>query len=154
MPPFLTSRAEPYPSRRNAADGALPASAAHGSIAGNLAAGGAAAAVVLQLALAQVTLGLATAFLVIAALTRWRPAWLIWPAIAGLCWIAAIGAARAGAGYVAGAGHLVSVLTGPGPLAAQLRGFGSFAAGWQRWLPAQFPVALVAAAAEAGLAAG
>jgi hypothetical protein len=152
MPPFLTGRAEPASSRRSAARGAAPAQAARGSVAANLGAGAAAGAVVLQLALAQVTLGLAAAFLVIAALTRWRPAWLIWPAIAGLCWIAAIGAARAGAGYVAGAGHLVGVVTGPGPMAAQLREFDSVAAGWQRWLPAQFPVALVVAAAEAGVA--
>ena len=152
MPPFLTGRAEPASSRRSAARGASPAQDARGSVAGNVAAGAAAGAIVLQLALAQVTLGLAAAFLVIAALTRWRPAWLIWPAIAGLCWIAAIGAARAGAGYVAGAGHLAGVVTGPGPIAAQLREFDSVAAGWQRWLPAQFPVALVVAAAEAGVA--
>jgi hypothetical protein len=152
MPPFLTGRAEPVSSRRSAAAGASPAQAARGSVAGNLAAGAAAGAVTIQLALAQVTLGLTAAFLVMAALTRWRPAWLIWPAIAGLCWIAAIGAARAGTGYVACAGHLVGVVTGPGPLAAQLQGLGSFAAGWQRWLPTQFPVALVVAAAEAGAA--
>jgi hypothetical protein len=143
MPPFLTGRAEPFPSRRDAAAG---------GVAGNLAAGFAVGAVVLQLALAQATLGLATAFLVVAVLTRWRSAWLIWPASAGLCWIAAIGAARAGAGYVAGAGHVASVVTGAGSLGGQLTGLGSVAAGWQRWLPAQFPVALVVAAVEAGAA--
>ena len=125
----------------------FPAPAARG-VAGNLAAGAAAGAVVLQLALAQVTLALATAFLIVAALTRWRPAWLLVPAVAGLCWIAVVGAARAGAGYLAGAGHLVSVVTGNGSLAGRLSGLGPAAAGWRRWLPAQFPVALVVAAAE------
>ena len=141
----------PYASRLDSA-ATRQAQPPHGSAARNLAAGAAAGAVVVQLALAQVTLALTIAFLVIAVVTRWRPAWLAWPAAAGVCWIAVIGPARAGADYVASAWHMVSVLAGSGSLAAPVRGLASATAGWQRWLPGQLPVALMAAAAEVALA--
>ena len=116
----------------------------------NLAAGTAVAAVVVQLAVAQVTLALAIVFLVIAALSRWHPAWMLCPVLVGLGWSLVIGTGRAWAGYLGAACHLLAFLTAQGPMARHLGGLGAAAAGWQRWLPEQMPFALIAAAAEAG----
>jgi hypothetical protein len=146
VPPFLTgltpsSRREPAALARQE----LPPRV-------KLAAGAAVAAIVVQAAIAQVTLGLAVVFTLAAALSRWRPIWLLGPAVAGLAWIAVVGPGDALHGYLAGAGHLASVLTTHDSLAGRLRGLRAVTTDWRHWLPAQFPVALVVAAAEAGVA--
>ncbi len=119
---------------------------------GDLAAAAAAAAVLVQLAFAQLTLGLTVAFLVIGRLSRWRPAWLAWPAAAGLGLVAAGGAGPAVAGYLAAARHLIGFATRPGPVLVGLPHLTAPLGSWRHWLPAQLPAALVAAAAEAGVA--
>ncbi len=90
-------------------------------------------------------------FTLAAALSRWRPIWLLGPAVAGLAWITVVGPGDALHGYLAGAGHLASVLTTHGSPAGRLPGIRAVTTGWRHWLPAQFPVALVVAAAEAGV---
>ena len=75
---------------------------------------------------------------------------MLGPGLVGLGWSAVIGTGRAWAGYLGAACHLVAFLTAQGTMARHLGGMGAVAAGWQRWLPAQMPFALIAAAAEAG----
>ena len=146
----MIGSATPYTSWRD--PGGMARHAPRPASARNLATGVAVAAIVVQLAVAQVTLMLAVAFVVMAALSRWRPAWLLGPGLVGIGWVSVIGAGRAWAGYLGGARHLVAYLTAPGPLPHHLDDLGALAAGWHRWLPAQIPLALIAAAAEAGLA--
>jgi hypothetical protein len=148
VPPYPIGSATPHASERDPARTARHAQRLAG--ARNLAAGTAVAAVVVQLAVAQVTLALAIAFVVIAALSRWRPAWMLGPVLVGLGWSAVIGTGRAWAGYLGAACHLVAFLTAQGTMARHLGGMGAVAADWQRWLPAQMPFALIAAGAEAG----
>lgn len=110
----------------------------------------AAACVVLLLAahllFAQLTFLLAVAFTGIGKATRWRPSWLAVPAAAGVAWTFAVGPAAAAAGFAAGPGRILGYLGAHGALGVH----GAFAdAG--RWLPPQFPLALIAAAAEAAL---
>ncbi|HEX7994958.1 MAG TPA: hypothetical protein VF506_13635, partial [Streptosporangiaceae bacterium] len=109
------------------------------------------AAIVVQLAVAQLTLALAVAFIATAALTRWRPAWLFGPALAGLVWITAIGIGPAGIGYLDGAKRLIVLSHGPGLLAGHLGETCVALAQWHQWLPAQIPLALIVASAEAGV---
>jgi hypothetical protein len=113
-------------------------------------AAGGVAAVLIQIAVAQLTLGLTAAFVIVGRLTRWRPAWLAWPAAAGVCLVLARGPGAAVAGYLAGARHLIRFVAGPGPALARLAHPSAVFGGWLRWLPAQLPVALILAAAEAG----
>ena len=104
-----------------------------------------------QLVLAQLTLGLAVLFVIIGRLGRWRPLWLAWPAAAGLGWMVTAGTGRAVAGYAAAGAHLVGALAGPGPVPARLAHLAAAGRRWRQWLPAQLPVALIVAAAEAGV---
>jgi hypothetical protein len=105
-----------------------------------------------HLLLAQITLVLSVLLLALGRLGRWRPSWLAVPAAAGIAWIAATGPGRAVAGFAAGprqvAGFLAGVAGHPGRLGHAAAAF----AGAAHWLPRQFPVALVAAAAEAAVA--
>lgn len=112
-----------------------------------------AAAVLIHIALAQLTLGLTAAFVIAGRLTRWRPAWLAWPAAFGVCLVLARGPGPAVAGYLAAARHLIRFIAGPGPALARLARPSAAFGGWRRWLPAQLPVALIVAAAEAGVIA-
>jgi hypothetical protein len=115
----------------------------------DLAAAAAVAVVLAHLLFAQVTLILAVAFFAVSRISRWRPLWLAVPAGAGLVWACAIGPGRALAGFTAGpaqvAGYLSGTLGHPAALLRFSRGY----AGAGHWLPRQFPVALIAAAAEA-----
>jgi hypothetical protein len=117
----------------------------------DLAAAGAAAAVLLELAFAQLTVVLTVAFVIAGRLTRWRPTWLAWPAVVGLSVFIARSPGAAVAGYLAFDRHLVQLFTGSGPALARIGRLEALLGGWRRWLPAQLPVALVAASAQAGL---
>ena len=103
-----------------------------------------------HLLLAQLTLGLAVALTVTGRVSRWRPWWLTVPAAAGLLWALAIGPAAAGAGFAAGPAHVFDYLSRGDLLERLSRPAGLFT-GAGGWLPRQLPVALIAAAAEAGL---
>lgn len=110
----------------------------------------AAACVVLLLAahllFAQLTFLLAVVFAGIGKATRWRPSWLAVPAAAGVVWTLAVGPAAAAAGFAAGPGRIIGYLGAHGALHVH----GAFA-DVGSWLPLQFPLALIAAAAEAAL---
>jgi hypothetical protein len=117
---------------------------------GEVIAGFAVATVVAHLLLAQITLVVALACAVVSRISRWRPWWLLAPATAGLAWTLAIGPDRALAGLAAGPAGILWHLGGghlTGEVAHPLAGFG----GAGSWLPRQFPVALIAGAAEAAL---
>jgi hypothetical protein len=102
-----------------------------------------------HLLLAQLTLVLALAFAVAGRATRWRLCWLLVPAAAGLAWTLAVGPEQAVAGFAAGPSSVLSHL-GLGN-AAQHAGHPLAAfSGISGWLPRQLPLALLAAAAEAG----
>jgi hypothetical protein len=104
-----------------------------------------------HLLLAQVTLVLAIAFAVTGKASRWRPWWLLAPAVIGMAWALAIGPDRALAGFVAGPSAILWHLSG-GHLAGEAgHPFAGFANA-QGWLPRQFPIALIAGSAEAALA--
>jgi hypothetical protein len=109
------------------------------------------AILVAHLLLAQLTLVLAVIFAVVSMASRWRPWWLLAPAMAGLAWTLAAGPQNALAGFAAGPSGILWHLGG-GHLAGRtghpLAGFG----GAQGWLSRQFPVALVVGAVEAALA--
>jgi hypothetical protein len=108
------------------------------------------ALLIAHLLLAQLTLVLALVFAVVTKVSRWRLWWLAAPAAAGLAWTLAAGPGSALAGLTAGPSAILWHLGG-GHLAGRagqpLAGFG----GATKWLPRQFPLALVAAAAEAAL---
>ena len=110
-------------------------------------------AVVLLLAhllLAQLTLVLAIVFVVTGKVSRWRPWWLLALATAGLAWTLAIGPDKALAGFTAGPSGILWHLSGghlAGDTGHPIAGF----ADARSWLPRQFPVALIAGAAEAAL---
>ena len=108
------------------------------------------AILVAHLLLAQLTLVLALVFAVVSKVSRWRLWWLAAPAAAGLAWTLAAGPGNAAAGFTAGPSAILWHLGG-GHLAGRagqpLAGFG----GASKWLPRQFPLALVAGAAEAAL---
>lgn len=108
------------------------------------------ALLIAHLLLAQLTLVLALVFAVVSRVSRWRLWWLAAPAAAGLAWTLAAGPGNAVAGFTAGPSAILWHLGG-GHLAGRagqpLAGFG----GATKWLPRQFPLALVAGAAEAAL---
>jgi hypothetical protein len=111
-----------------------------------------AAAIVIQLAVAPLTLALAAVFVFISRYVRWRPLWLIMPAMAGLAWVAAAGAGRTISSYLATANRLIDFLAEPGSVPPHLSGLGAAVADWQHRLPGQLPLALIIAAAEACIA--
>jgi hypothetical protein len=101
-----------------------------------------------HLLLAQLTLLLAIAFLGVSKVSRWRLWWLAVPAVTGMAWTLAIGPRAAAAGLTAGPAQVLAYLSQGGHLLSPRGAF----AGAGNWLPRQFPLALVAAAAEAALA--
>jgi hypothetical protein len=105
-----------------------------------------------HLLLAQVTLVLSALLLAVSQLGRWRPSWLAVPAGAGIAWIAATGTRRAAAGFAAGPRQVAAFLAGAAGHPGRLGHVAAAFAGAGHWLPRQFPVALVAAAAEAAVA--
>jgi len=119
-----------------------------------LAAGLASAAVAAQLVLAPLTLLIAAAFTLGGRISRWRPAWLLLPAMAGACWLAAVTIPVSMAALEAGSRRLVAAelvtalhrarLLQPAARVGALTG-----AGW--WLPREAPLALLAGTAEAAI---
>jgi hypothetical protein len=103
-----------------------------------------------HLLFAQLTFVLAVVFAVVSKTSRWRLWWLAVPAAAGLGWALAIGPRAAAAGLAAGPAQILAYLSGGHPLSRLLQPRGAFA-GVGGWLPRQFPLALIAAAAEAAL---
>ena len=141
--PYPTGRAELFSSRANRL------STGTGAPRRNLAAGAVAAAVVIQLAVAPLTLALAALFMCISRYGRWRPLWLITPAMAGLAWVAAAGGGRAVSSYLATGSRVIGFLAHPGSVPPHLFRPGAALADWQHRLPGQLPLALIIAAAEA-----
>ncbi len=103
-----------------------------------------------HLLFAQLTLVLAAVFVAVSRTTRWRLWWLAAPAAAGLAWTLAIGPRAAAAGFAAGPAQILAHLGGGHPLDRLVHTHGAFA-GPGDWLSRQFPLALIAAAAEAAL---
>ena len=101
-----------------------------------------------HLLLAQLTLLLAVAFYLTGRVSRWRLLWLAVPAAAGLGWTLAIGPARAAAGLTAGPRQVLDYLGGIGRHPGHLLHLPDAFAGITQWLPQQFPLALILAAAE------
>jgi hypothetical protein len=102
-----------------------------------------------HLLLAQLTLLLAVAMYLIGRASRWRFEWLAAPAGVGLLWTLAIGVPRAGSGLAAGPRHILGYLGGIGDHPGHLLTLPDAFSGLSHWLPAQFPLALILAAAEA-----
>jgi hypothetical protein len=107
-------------------------------------------ALLAHLLFAQLTFVLAVVFAAVSKTTRWRLWWLAVPAAAGLGWTLAIGPRAAAAGLAAGPAQILAYLSGGHPLNRLLHPRGAFA-GVGGWLPRQFPLALIAASAEAAL---
>jgi hypothetical protein len=101
-----------------------------------------------HLLFAQLTFVLAVVFAAVSKTTRWRLWWLAVPVAAGLAWTLAIGPRAAAAGLAAGPAQILAYLGGGHPLSRLPHPGGAFA-GVGGWLPRQFPLALIAAAAEA-----
>ncbi len=110
-------------------------------------------AVAAHLLFAQLTLVLAVVFVAVTRLSRWRPQWLALPAAVGVLWVLAAGPAPAAAGFAAGPAKIAAYLGGIGQHPGRLAHLGAAYAGIGSWLPRQFPLALIAAAAEAAIAA-
>jgi hypothetical protein len=106
------------------------------------------AALLAHLLLAQLTLLLAVAMYVTGRISRWRPEWLAAPAAAGLIWALAIGPARAASGFAAGPRQVTGYLGGIGGHPGHLLSPQGAFSGLSHWLPEQFPLALILAAAE------
>jgi len=102
-----------------------------------------------HLLLAQLTLLLAAVMYVIDRVARWRPEWLAAPAGAGLVWVLAIGPSRAVSDFTAGPRYVLGYLGGIGGHPGHLLHLSDAYAGLAHWLPEQFPLALILAAAEA-----
>src|SRR5579862_3506598 len=109
--------------------------------------------VLAHLLFAQLTLVLAIIFHLTTKATRWRPRWLAGPAAAGVLWVLAIGPAAAFSGFGAGPAKVAAYLGGIGRYPGRLVHIGAAYAGIGHWLPRQFPLALILAAAEAAIAA-
>jgi len=102
-----------------------------------------------HLLFAQLTFVLAVVFAGVSKASRWRLWWLTVPAAVGLAWTLAIGPRSAAAGFTAGPAQILGYFGGH-PLERLPHPHGAFA-GVGGWLPRQFPLALIAAAAEAVL---
>jgi hypothetical protein len=101
---------------------------------------------------AQLTLILAAVLYLITKLTRWRLSWLTVPAVAAVAWTVATGPGAAAAGFAAGPAQVLRYLGASGQQVSHLLHFTAAFAGIGGWLPRQFPLAILAAAAEAALA--
>jgi hypothetical protein len=116
---------------------------------GELAAVLAVALVLAHLLLAQLTLVLTAVMWAVDRAGRWRPQWLAVPAGVGLVWVLAIGPARAAAGLGGGPRRVLGYLGGIDRYPGRLLHLASAFGGLPRWLPGQFPFALILASAEA-----
>jgi hypothetical protein len=106
-----------------------------------------------HLLFAQLTLVLAAVFHLTTRTSRWRPQWLAVPAVTGVIWALAAGLGGAWAGFTAGPGRIASYLGGAFGHPGRILHLATAYAGFGHWLPRQLPLALVAASAEAAIAA-
>ncbi len=118
---------------------------------GELAAGLAAAALTSQLVFAPVTLMIAVALVAVGRVSRWRPAWLLAPAVAGLIWLLQAGTAAAVAGFASSSRKLSGYLLAAAVHPARLAQPAALFAGAATRLAGQLPLALMVAAGEAAL---
>ena len=102
----------------------------------------------------QLTMVLAAAFYLITKMTRWRLSWLMIPAAAGVAWTIAVGPRTAAAGFAEGPAQVARYLGASGQQVRHLFHITAAFAGIGRWLPRQLPLAILAGAAEAAVAAG
>jgi len=102
-----------------------------------------------HLLLAQLTLVLTAVLYATGRVSRWRLPWLAVPVGAGLLWTLAVGPSRAAAGLTAGPRQVLAYLGGIGRHPGHLLHLQDAFSGLTRWLPEQFPLALMLAAAEA-----
>ncbi len=135
-----------------------------------LAAGLSTLGVAAQLVLAPVILLIAAVLTLAGRSSRWRPEWLLLPAVAGACWLAAVTVPVSVAAFEAGSHRLIAaelaVALHPGRLlhpaqlfdsppllhsASQVGAAALAGAGW--WLPRELPLALLAGTAEAAIRA-
>jgi hypothetical protein len=96
---------------------------------------------------AQVTLVLAVVFLAFDRLSRLRPSWLLTPAACGLAWLLAAGLGRTLAGFWAVPGRVAGLLATAAAHPATLPALSGIPAVIGRAAAAQFPAALILAAA-------
>jgi hypothetical protein len=141
MPPATAGPADDTP-RRSLGPRDTPRST-------ELAAALALAVLLAHLLAAQLTLVLAVLLFAVGLVSRWRLPWLAVPAGAGLLWVLAIGPSRAAAGLTAGPRQVLGYLGGIGGHPGHLLHLPDAFAGLTRWLPEQFPLALILASAEA-----
>jgi hypothetical protein len=141
MPPRTAARAEDVGWRPHG-----PADTAHSA---ELTAALAAAVLLAHLLLAQLTLPLTAVLYATGRVSRWRLQWLSAPAGAGVLWMLAVGPAHAAAGLAAGPRQVLAYLTAAGRHPGHLLHLPGAYAGLGHWLPGQFPLALILAAAEA-----
>ncbi len=135
--------------RRLPADGFRPAAALLGLR--ELAAGVAALGVAAQFALAPIMLLVAAVLTLTGCVSRWRPHWLLLPAVAGACWLAAVRVAVAAAALDAGTGGLISAELALASHPGRLRHLTAALAGAGWWLPRELPLALLGGTAEAAI---
>jgi hypothetical protein len=109
-------------------------------------------AVLVHVLFAQLTLILAVAFYLITKMTRWRLPWLTVPVAAAVAWIAVVGPRVAAAGFGDGPARVAHYLGASGQQVSHLLHFTAAFAGISTWLPRQFPLAILAGAAEAAVA--
>lgn len=115
------------------------------------------ALLLVHLVFAQLTFVLAVIFAVISKVSRWRLSWLAVPAVAGVIATLVTGPAAAAAGFAAGPAQILGYLGAHGLLHVDGAVSGAFrgafaSSGAGGWLPRQFPIALIAASAEAAVA--
>jgi hypothetical protein len=111
------------------------------------------AIVIAHLLFAQLTIVLAVIFHGVTRATRWRPQWLLVPALAGAAWALAIGPGRAVSGLLDGPRQVAAYFGGVGGDPARVLHLSVAMRGMGGWLPRQLPLALITGAAEAALAA-
>jgi hypothetical protein len=116
-----------------------------------LSAGIAALLVAAQLALAPTTLLVAAVLTLTGRRSRWRPHWLVLPAVAGACWLAAVRVTVAVAALEAGAGRLIAAEHAVASHPWRLLHPSAALAGAIWWLPRELPLALLAGTAEAAI---
>jgi hypothetical protein len=116
-----------------------------------LAAGIAALAVAAQLALAPVMLLIAAVLMLTGRVSRWRPHWLLLPALGAACWLAAVRVAVAVAAFDAGAGRLISAELALASHPMRLLHLSGALAGAGPWLQRELPLALLGGTAEAAI---
>ena len=118
---------------------------------GELAAGLATVALIGQVLFAPVTLVIGALLVAVGRLSRWRPHWLLLPAVAGLTWLLEAGGARVASGFAASSRHLAGYMLAVAVHPAWLAHPGAAFAGATAWLPGQLPLALLPAAGEASI---